>query len=548
MSSAVAQDAIAAARDLLPAWTIWGNDVVFVAASVLLSAVMTQLGTWIAVRPCRESQHREWFEQARLAFPARRVVATAGLLFPLLIVTWGFLMRHELSPFPRPVLSILTALIATLPMFPIYRQVDIQAGSEAVSLRVAIRSVAARVILLMPHLAIALPVMTVMPDRFDNKALILLALTAILATFFVAGGNLFAAGLVGLAHPASARLTEITAQSAARTGVNLRGVYEVDWRMVNALAFPLAKRLAFTRRAVETLTDEELEAICAHELGHLAESLPVHAFRLFAAVAAALFFPAIIPTAGSFGIIGAAVLLIGFLALNYSFAGVSRRMEKRADAVATAVEPTNIAYAKALEHLYCLNLLPAVTGLKCQTHPDLYDRLVASGVQPDFPRPPLPSRRRVMAALLVMLAPIPFMAAGYVAIIESLNTDAVPREATVHLALLLPTDEAMCLYELGRARDAAGEFGQAIIFLRAASTINESEWLYPAYLARAFLSAEYCEDAANALRDARARKSKTENSADGDPWFREVEEAIEECREHRMKPRRDRGQSGLSKI
>ena len=44
-------------------------------------------------------------------------------------------------------------------------------------------------------------------------------------------------------------------------------------------------------------------------------------------------------------------------------------------------------YAKALLKLYEDQLAPAVGPKKRATHPDLYDRLLAAGMQPDFPRP-----------------------------------------------------------------------------------------------------------------------------------------------------------------
>lgn len=41
---------------------------------------------------------------------------------------------------------------------------------------------------------------------------------------------------------------------------------------------------------------------------------------------------------------------------------------------------------RALTRLYQDNLVPAIIAKK-HTHPDLYDRLLAAGVTPDFPKP-----------------------------------------------------------------------------------------------------------------------------------------------------------------
>jgi hypothetical protein len=69
------------------------------------------------------------------------------------------------------------------------------------------------------------------------------------------------------------------------------------------------------------------------------------------------------------------------------FPRISRKLETRADDMATANEGDAGTYARALTRLYADNLLPAVTAKERATHPHLYDRLLAAGVTPDFPRP-----------------------------------------------------------------------------------------------------------------------------------------------------------------
>src|SRR4029077_18889578 len=132
------------------------------------------------------------------------------------------------------------------------------------------------------------------------------------------------------------------------------------------------------------------------------------------------------------------------------------------------------AYARALEHLYRLNLLPVVSGLKCQTHPDLYDRLVSCGVQPEYPRPPAPSRRRMLAALVVMLAPLPFITGTFPAAIGTLADNDMSSDAAIYHLMLLPGDEAWCLNRLGNNRNDAGQFNDAAVFFQAASAIDRA--------------------------------------------------------------------------
>jgi len=48
-------------------------------------------------------------------------------------------------------------------------------------------------------------------------------------------------------------------------------------------------------------------------------------------------------------------------------------------------------YARALEKIYQDNLVSAVATSNSQAHPHLYDRMLAAGIQPEYPRPTKPS-------------------------------------------------------------------------------------------------------------------------------------------------------------
>ena len=80
-------------------------------------------------------------------------------------------------------------------------------------------------------------------------------------------------------------------------------------------------------------------------------------------------------------------------------------MEKRADSAALAHDVSEGVYANALEKLYRVNHLPAVTPGNRQTHPHLYDRMLAAKITPTYLRPRPPRRMSAMtwfyAALVV---------------------------------------------------------------------------------------------------------------------------------------------------
>ena len=89
---------------------------------------------------------------------------------------------------------------------------------------------------------------------------------------------------MGLARPASPELVALVRGRARAHGIELRGVHVLEHQLANALALPLARRIAFTRGCLEVLDDAELASITDHELGHLCEPRSV----LFARLASTL--------------------------------------------------------------------------------------------------------------------------------------------------------------------------------------------------------------------------------------------------------------------
>jgi len=154
------------------------------------------------------------------------------------------------------------------------------------------------------------------------------------------------------------------------------------------------------------IPDDEVAAICAHELAHLTESKTARCSRSIQMLTFMpwIFFNPLMRAFGFFAFYGLLFTTFGFPRIYRS---ISRKLESRADQMAKANEGDSGTYARALTRLYEDNLVPAVTAKAQTTHPHLYDRILAAGVTPDFPRPAAAGSMawngRIFAALVGML-------------------------------------------------------------------------------------------------------------------------------------------------
>lgn len=225
-----------------------------------------------------------------------------------------------------------------------------------------------------------------MPDEFNLLTLAICGLVICLSVIWSRGGLVWLGRKLGLFAPAPERLRKIAADTSARMNVPFREVLLI--RSPVALAFALlpTRQLWFTERLLEIAPDDEVAAICAHELAHLTES---RAARYSRSVGKLMFLPWILfnPLTHAFGILAFFGLLFTTLVVPRLYRHISRKLESRADQMAKANEGDAGTYARALTRLYEDNLAPAVSAKERASHPHLYDRLLAAGVTPDFPRP-----------------------------------------------------------------------------------------------------------------------------------------------------------------
>lgn len=223
-------------------------------------------------------------------------------------------------------------------------------------------------------------------------------------------GGLITGVLTTALRRPDARVRAMAERAAKREGLKLFSVWLLPTKtagFANAAAIPWARSMIVTERITELLDDEELDAVLAHEAGHLSEPPWVWVMRLGAAFLAVTLLSVAMPLALGAGVDG--VTLLAYTALAGAFILIllvlvrrlARRMEERADAHAKE-HVGGIPLGRALEKIHHSARAPLVTGKK-RVHPDLYDRLAACGIeQGERPNPPS-TRAGLVTALLVLV-------------------------------------------------------------------------------------------------------------------------------------------------
>jgi Zn-dependent protease with chaperone function len=187
--------------------------------------------------------------------------------------------------------------------------------------------------------------------------------------------------------------------------VPVSAVWILPSYVCNAVALPQIRQLIFTDRLLSIISTEQTKASCAHEFGHLRESRKLLFVRVLLLV---LFFtvifirPFLAVEYDNQHVLRMLVIYFIFMWLNIFFAGrMTRQMEIRADKAMLENQMDTAIYARALALVYEANQMPAVMPRRSRgPHPDLYDRMIAAGLTPDFPKPSSPKRRASLVSLL----------------------------------------------------------------------------------------------------------------------------------------------------
>jgi Zn-dependent protease with chaperone function len=358
----------------------------------------------VLARPWRRSAEQHWSERARLAYAPGMAILLLGAPLALIFGLFGegalLSLTHNSS---LGTLALFTHSTTAIMGVLVVRYVWLR---ELWGPRVTVRSWLAGILVIvfaiLPGFFVAIATAFALPDTLNARAIFTCCGAVLTVAFLAAGGELRLFGWAGILKPAPEPLTDMVQRLADQMHVNGKvRVFVLEWAMVNALAWQRNRAIAFTRPLLEVMTEGEVRAVAAHELGHLLE--PAWARRVRTAHLFAYLPPVLLAKyGGSIGLLTAGML---FWIILLAYIRFSHRFEQAADQAESQAISDPGAYALSMTVLHRSNSTPAVMPGK-QTHPHLYDRLLAGGVQPDFPRPLAPSRVKPFLAVIVTTAAV----------------------------------------------------------------------------------------------------------------------------------------------
>jgi len=379
----------------------------FAAAAVLVE---------ILARPYRKAAGVHWTERARLAFaPGSAVLWLAVALPPLAAVLGdvGLQTFDERWQGTRLGWALIWVAAVAGVMTVRYRWLR-EVWGPRVTLRSWLSGCFFLATSIIPHYAILVLLVFSLPQTFGGRSVAVFGVGVLATAFFACGGELLLLRWIGIARPASLSVPNMVERLAQEMKVEGRiKVFELEWAQVNAAAWSARRAVGFSRPLLAVMNEDEVRAVAAHELAHLTEPWWVRAVRVGQMF---IYLPAA-PLIKYGGMPGIAAGFLLFAGIAISYRRFTRALEQRADRLEHQAIADGNAYLRSMIRLHQANLAPAVMP-GAQTHPHLYDRLLAAGIQPEFARPNPPRQLGVMVAvfgftiLTLVLMGIVVIAAG----------------------------------------------------------------------------------------------------------------------------------------
>ena len=389
--------------DQIDAWANgWGLVLIAVVTAIILPAFTINLIAFACSGGLTTDPFVHWSERARISYPFQVLLAGAAILTPLIHFVGALSFPRELLPLPKPVFVLGIYVVALLTCNMVVAHWTHRYRDDAGTSLQNLKDLGVTLYIYLSTLALMGFISSFMPPQWGMLAALYILLLVLVYLFMNVGGWLRLGRLLGVFRPADAELRTLVTNLAQRIGQRVPTPYLVNWRKANAYAVPLSNAVCLTRKAREILTAAEIEAVLAHEMAHISEPLRVRITRTLLPLF--MFLPMFTMAywnsdSSPYGLLPAfGAVVVGIII----YQRLARRMEVRADALAQQTQTDPGTYPTALAKLYEANLTPAVMPAKRKVHPHLYDRLLAAGVTPDFPRPQPPRRWGIWAALAII--------------------------------------------------------------------------------------------------------------------------------------------------
>lgn len=336
---------------------------------------------WLALISWRRSAGKHWTERARLLYPAQKSARLNNWLIPanLAVLTWYLL----------PEMNVLDAFVSGIFGSVLAGYFSSREVNADLTFKSWLHLVIAITCLIFVRWAMLIFAIVEMPDNFGALTWLMAGGVLLLLLGFQFGLGIYLMRWLRILKPASEHLRRLVTEVSSKMTVQVRATWILFAPISNAAAFPETRQLVFTEKLLSTLTDDEVKAICAHELGHLNEPRRVKFSRVLVGL---MLFPIIfakpMSSLGEIGTNAFWLLLIVVLVLWLLGIRLARNMEKRADKIGAETMENALFYVRALERIYEINQVPAVMSRRAtKIHPDLYDRMLSAGVTPGFPKP-----------------------------------------------------------------------------------------------------------------------------------------------------------------
>ncbi len=360
------------------------------------SGLLLWLTTWLEYRQVKSGDEVHWTERASELFPVLQsarsnvwcVPTVVSLVVALNFPTPGFL--DVLIWFA----GLAGSILGTRPLDRWRRKVSpAREGFLTV--------LAQRLIGLAPWLVLVSGVVVMPPQWGPTVSWVFLG-ALVLNVSLACGGGIWLSKTMGWMRMADLAVGEILQRLATARGQRPPELLQVDSPDANAVAVAGGRYVLLVGPITSLLSPSELETVLSHELAHTREGWVVVAGRILGSMSL-LPWMLIRPLAADIGIVAPMILALGTLGLQRFNRWLNLRFEHRADLVATEDSESPATFARALLKLHEFNLMPATLEKKASTHPDLYDRVIAAGIDPGFPRP-LPAARIGWTGLVFAMA------------------------------------------------------------------------------------------------------------------------------------------------